>query len=119
MSVPSLDLSKLSYSKPTPPDFAAFAYSPYSCAEATQIYQQELAVWNTHQAQIQATAQELSASQQKMNDSHSKLLRQYEDIQQQLLLEVAAHHEETQEVKKLKSDMDTMTRFLHDLLIKK
>jgi hypothetical protein len=119
MSITPLDLSKLSFPKPTPPNFAEYAYSPHSCQEATQIYQQELAVWNAHQAQIQTTAQELSASQQKMNDSHSKLLRQYEEIQQQLLLEVAAHHEETQEVKKLKSDMETMTRFLHDLLIKK
>jgi predicted nucleic acid-binding Zn-ribbon protein len=117
MSVPPLNLSTLSYPKPTPPENLA-PYSPFTAEIFMDAYRQELAKWNALQALL-ATTQELSANQQKMNESHAKLLRQYEEIQQQLLTEIAAHHEETQEFKKLKSDLETMTRFLHDLLIKK
>ena len=117
MSVPSLNLSTLSYPKPTPPENLA-PYSPFTAAVYMENYQQELAKWNAHQALL-ATTQELSANQQKMNEAHAKLLRQYEEIQQQLLTEIAVHHEETQEFKKMKSDLETITRFLHDLLTKK
>jgi predicted nucleic acid-binding Zn-ribbon protein len=118
MCIPSLDLSSVSYPKPTPPNFSEYGHSPWSCEQATKAYQKELAVWTKHQNQIQAKAQELTAQQQKMNEAHANLLEQYKKIQEQLLAEVAAHTKETQDIKKLEADMATITRVLHEILSK-
>jgi hypothetical protein len=123
MSLQPLDLSKLSYPKPTPPPstnpMMGSEWIPLLMSNANDIvsrYQNELARWNTHQAQIQAASQELTAAQQKMNDKYSVLLGQYEEIQKELIAEKESHAKETQEVQKLKTNMLSITKILHEIL---
>lgn len=113
-----LDLSKVSYPKPIPPDLSVCAYSPHTSEEWMAQYRRALALWNDHQTKLKAAEQELSIQQQKVNDNYSKLLEQYKEIQKLLLKEIEAHSKETQEISELKSTMETLTKMLHDIMKK-
>jgi hypothetical protein len=121
MNLLPLDLSKLSYPKPTPPPPLNDPFNPEFLSlvcwqNIVPRYQNEVAKWNTHQAQVQDAAQKWTAQQQKMNDKYSDLLKQYEGLQKEFIAEKEAHAKETQEIQKLKADMLKITEILYNVL---
>ena len=116
-----LDLSKLSYPKPTPPPPTNDPFNPQLLAlirwqNIVPRYQNELKTWHTHQDKIQAATKEQTAAQQKMNDTYSALLKQYEGLQEEFIAEKEAHAKETKEIQKLKADMLKITEILYEIL---
>lgn len=111
------DLCKLN-PKPEPHDFTQLDFSPVTKRMYIEMYEDNLAIWNHHQTQLQEVAQQVSDQQRKTSDKYCKLLQQYEELRNELIVEVESHAQEKQEIQELKNTMNKLSEILHNIMKK-